>query len=74
MSLPKLSITDRSVFKALKLEQAQILHPGLVWFCRGRTVIGKGTLRTLTVFAIPKTATAMCVATADYEAVKEWLG
>lgn len=72
-ALPQLGVTDRYTFKALELQQSQVLHPGLVWFCRGRTVISKAALRSLNVFAIPRTATAMCVATDDYEAVKEWL-
>jgi hypothetical protein len=72
-TLPALSITDRHTFKALALEQSQILHPGLVWFCRGRTVICSAALRSLNVFAIPRNATAMCVAADDFEAVKEWL-
>lgn len=76
MTLPlRLSVTDRYKLKALTLEQSQVLPAGKIWWCRGRAIVNYGTLADLgNVFAIPRSADTLCVAAADYETVKEWLG
>lgn len=73
MTLPALSVTDRFALKALKLEQATVLHPGTVWWCRGKTIVRTGHLSRVT-FPLPKGGNTLCVSAIDYPAVKEWIG
>lgn len=73
--LPRLSITDRAALKGLILEQSQVLHPGKVWFCQGRTIITRTNLSLMSAaVVVPSKADTICVAAIDYERVKGWIG
>ena len=74
-ALPRLSVTDRARLKALKLEQSQVLPAGKVWFCQGRSIVTRSNLSLMSVaVVVPGRADTLCVAAADYEAVKGWIG
>lgn len=69
------TVTDRNKVKSLKLEQASVLPPGKVWFCRGRTILRHGDLESLArVMLIPTKADTVVVSTMDFDDVKAWIG
>lgn len=75
MTLPALSVTDRSALRALTLEKSAILQAGKVWFCRGRRIVTRSNFSLMGVaVVIPSNVDTICVSAADYPAVKEWLG
>jgi hypothetical protein len=70
-----ISVTDRYILKELALQSAGAVTPGRVMWCRDRKVLGYGDVKDLgNVFKIPKGANTLCVSSADYADVREWLG
>lgn len=69
-----ISVTDRYRLKELALQSLGTIPHGRVMFCRDRKVLGYGDVADLAnVFKIPKGANIICVSTADYPDVVEWL-
>lgn len=74
-ALPTLTVTQRVSLKALKLEQSQVLPPGIIWLCRDRKIITHTKLENAGVFAATaRNINIICVAASDFPAVKEWIG
>lgn len=70
-----ISVTDRYRIKELALQSAGAVTPGRVMWCRDRKVLGYGDVADLAnVFKIPKGANTLCVSSADYPDIREWLG
>ena len=70
-----LSVTNRYRLKDLDWQESEIVPPGKVMFCKGRKVMGYAKVQELGRFsAIPTGADVACVAAADFEDVKRWLG
>ena len=70
-----ISVTDRYRLKELALQSTATVTPGRVMFCRDRKVLGYADVAELAnVFKIPKGANTLCVSTADYPDIREWLG
>jgi hypothetical protein len=75
MKPPPLKLAgDRTVFRALELQQTGTVPAGRVMFCRGRKVLGYADVARLgNIFEIPKGADTICVSAADLQDVKEWI-
>jgi hypothetical protein len=70
-----LSVTQRHRLLDLKWEKSQAVPPGRVMLCRGRKVLGYcGVLDLPRVHLIAAKADTVCLAAADFDDVKGWLG
>lgn len=71
----KLSVTQRYALKDMKLERSQAIPAGRVMFCQGRRVLGFADVTELhrARFLAPK-ADTLCLAAADFDDVKAWIG
>jgi hypothetical protein len=70
-----LTITDRYKLKEFALKQLMTVPAGRVMFCRGRKILGYAYVADLAqIFSIPRTTTEICLSSADYDDVKEWIG
>jgi hypothetical protein len=71
----KLSATTRYALKELKLERSGTTPAGRVMYCQGRKVLAFGDVEELhrARFIAPR-ADTLCVAAADYDDVKAWIG
>jgi hypothetical protein len=70
-----LSITDRYKLKELTLTKSMAVTAGRVMYCRGRKILGYADVADLAqIFGIPRGTTEICVSSADFADIKEWIG
>jgi hypothetical protein len=70
-----LTVTDRYKLKEFALRQLMTVPAGRVMFCRGRKILGYADVTDLAkIFGIPRGTTEICVSSADYADIREWIG
>ena len=70
-----LTVTDRYKLKEYALKPLGTVPAGRVMFCQGRKILGYANVPDLAqIFGIPRGTTEICVSSADYADIKEWIG
>jgi hypothetical protein len=70
-----LTVTDRYKLKEFALKQLMTVPAGRVMYCRGRKILGYADVADLAqIFGIPRGTTEICVSSADFADIKEWIG
>ena len=68
------SVTQRYKIKDLKWERSSAIIGGRLMFCRGRKILGYGSVENLhRVALIPPGADTLVVSAADYDDLKAWI-